>query len=1136
MSKVSVASRKSAVVRRFSVISMAVLASASAARAQTNGTWTNPGGGDWNNAANWLNGQVPSNFGTATFTEGLNGGRTITFGDGVQANISTLTIDSTLITNFAPATGAFLTGINLPGAGGTFNIVRSPLSTPQSFDVGHQITVDIAGGSLTKTGAGTLTLGGFNSYTGGTFVQGGVLRISQGENALGLGGEPVTISNNAILRISIVALTTSRPFTIGSGGGQIDLFAAATLNGPISGTGTLTRLRTGALTIRANNSGFTGALVNEAGTIDIGGAQGAFPSASAINFTSTLFLNNTLALGNNNNRIGDTVPVTIRGGQLQMSGGAATITNEALGTVTLATGTNILTVLSGTTGQQSLTINNLVRGPGTTLLVRGSNLGAAPGDSVSFIGVTNAPAVVGGGGAAGSQNVSIVPWAVGNLTTVANVVQGTTLVTHGDRGFRPLAPSEYAQDLSGPATNNVIVALTPGTVTLNVPESGATVNAINVTSVLSGSVTTPGTVTGTGTLTVSSGAFLVSSGTAARVAAPINFGSSEGVLHLYGTTFFNEPISGTGGLTKTGGGQFRIEGNARQSTYSGPTTLNGGLTVFGGNLPLNQPSAFGSSADPIVLNGNGIFNTQLWAGTDSVIDRPILVKGDGAGVTGIGNLTGAENVVINGNVDLQRTLRIEFDPTPAGVINGNISGPGGLTDAFGASVILNGNNTFSGGINVITGTYIAGSDTAFGTGPIWATSSGTAVGTLSTAGGPRTINNQLVNFAGIAFSNSDVLTLTGEVDTAGRQGAFVMVNTAPVVFAGKLTNGSIDVQGTGTLVLASNANDYRGLTVVRSTLQVGNGGTSGVLGPGNVSVTATGTLAFNRTDEVTVANVLNGPGLVRVNSGIVNLTGALTNFNTSVVGGELRIANGLSAPSSTFTVGSGGKAVFNTGTLPVNGVVANLASLTVADGGVVQVAGTGGTLVTSAISIAPTGYVDLGTNDMIVRNGNVSELGAAVRAWLIDDAGLPGDVGLGSSSAFYTAAGAFATIAVYNNSGTGGSTTFTNFNGIEVGANDVLVKYTYVGDTNLDGVVDASDISRILQGINSPSLSGWAFGDTDYNGVVDTFDLGRALAALRGQGSPLGTAAGIGGGAAIPEPAALGLLAAVVPLMGRRRR
>jgi hypothetical protein len=172
--------------------------------------------------------------------------------------------------------------------------------------------------------------------------------------------------------------------------------------------------------------------------------------------------------------------------------------------------------------------------------------------------------------------------------------------------------------------------------------------------------------------------------------------------------------------------------------------------------------------------------------------------------------------------------------------------------------------------------------------------------------------------------------------------------------------------------------------------------------------------------------------------------------------------------------------------------------------------------------------VDLANNDMIVRSGSataaasaLTALSESVRAWSIADNGLPGSIGLGSSLSFYTADGGFTTLAVYNNALPG--QIITSFNGLPVSETDVLVKYTYLGDTNIDGIVDASDIARILQGMNGVG-GGWNFGDANYDGVVNTADLGRAMAALRGQGLPLGDTAGTGAGGAIPEPASLAML------------
>ena len=54
------------------------------------------------------------------------------------------------------------------------------------------------------------------------------------------------------------------------------------------------------------------------------------------------------------------------------------------------------------------------------------------------------------------------------------------------------------------------------------------------------------------------------------------------------------------------------------------------------------------------------------------------------------------------------------------------------------------------------------------------------------------------------------------------------------------------------------------------------------------------------------------------------------------------------------------------------------------------------------------------------------------------------------------------------------------------------MKYTYFGDANLDGVVNASDYTLIDNGFNSqtsgPLLTGWFNGDFNYDGVVNGDD------------------------------------------------
>jgi len=63
----------------------------------------------------------------------------------------------------------------------------------------------------------------------------------------------------------------------------------------------------------------------------------------------------------------------------------------------------------------------------------------------------------------------------------------------------------------------------------------------------------------------------------------------------------------------------------------------------------------------------------------------------------------------------------------------------------------------------------------------------------------------------------------------------------------------------------------------------------------------------------------------------------------------------------------------------------------------------------------------------------------------------------------------------------------TLFDGRAVDNTAVIVKYTWYGDTDLNGVVDFDDYSRTDSGFNL-GRTGWLNGDFDGNGVVDFDD------------------------------------------------
>jgi hypothetical protein len=62
-----------------------------------------------------------------------------------------------------------------------------------------------------------------------------------------------------------------------------------------------------------------------------------------------------------------------------------------------------------------------------------------------------------------------------------------------------------------------------------------------------------------------------------------------------------------------------------------------------------------------------------------------------------------------------------------------------------------------------------------------------------------------------------------------------------------------------------------------------------------------------------------------------------------------------------------------------------------------------------------------------------------------------------------------------------------SFDGVSIDNSAVVIKYTYYGDTDFNGVVNFDDYSRTDSGFNLHK-SGWLNGDFDSNGVVDFDD------------------------------------------------
>jgi autotransporter-associated beta strand protein len=150
----------------------------------------------------------------------------------------------------------------------------------------------------------------------------------------------------------------------------------------------------------------------------------------------------------------------------------------------------------------------------------------------------------------------------------------------------------------------------------------------------------------------------------------------------------------------------------------------------------------------------------------------------------------------------------------------------------------------------------------------------------------------------------------------------------------------------GSQIFSGN-NTYTGTTTISAgTLQIGNGGATGTLGTG--AVTDNGALIFNRSNAMTVENVISGSGsLTQAGIGTTILTGINTySRGTTVRSGILQAGSTTAFGSGSITVASGATLDLNsqnmtsTGTLTLNGSgISNLGALTNSSGSLATYAG-----------------------------------------------------------------------------------------------------------------------------------------------------------------------------------------------------
>jgi len=419
------------------------------------------------------------------------------------------------------------------------------------------------------------------------------------------------------------------------------------------------------------------------------------------------------------------------------------------------------------------------------------------------------------------------------------------------------------------------------------------------------------------------------------------------------------PISAGGlgyGLTKSGPGTLIL--NAGNS-FTGPTIVSNGVLALTGSGSLSSSNIF-LAASTATLNATGIggltlASGQALGGSGTVLGA--VTAGSGTLLTPGGN-NAAGTLTANGNLALNGgTLNFDLATatTPGGGTNDLIVVTGALnlsslTPVNVSGSPVNGNwytviqyGTFAGSVaNLFLPGFIFSNNVAAstiqvlkvhvptsltwhgdGTANVW--DSGITANWRQTGTNQVFLTGDTVTFDNTGFA-SPAISLAGIISPA----ATIVNSSLNYDFTGSgILGGDLTKGGGGTLILENN-NSYPGNTAISGgALQVGNGGTSGTLGLGNV--TNNGTLAFNRSDAVTFTNSISGSGAVTLAgtgdlvlsgsnsySGLTTISatgilhprngsalGAATNGLVNTSGGKLYVDVNIDFPNEPLTLGGG---------------------------------------------------------------------------------------------------------------------------------------------------------------------------------------------------------------------------------------